>query len=62
MDGQQLNPADFTAGGQPEAVASRIVSKVLYMTRVGRLDVLWTVNDLARNVHQVERSMRSQIA
>ena len=50
MDDHQINPEDFESKGAPEPVASKIVVKVMHMARVGRPDLLWTVNDLARNV------------
>ena len=38
-------------------VCSQIVLKCLYEARIGRPDILWSVNKLARSVHQVDRSL-----
>ncbi len=43
-------PEDFVTTGKLATIASKSVLKDLYLARVGRPDLLWTVNDLARNV------------
>ena len=50
MDDHQFAPEDFVTTGKLATIASKSVLKVLYLARVGRPDLLWTVNDLARNV------------
>ena len=50
IDDHQLSPDDFVNKGCLSDVAARIVLKVLYLARVGRLDLLWSVNCLAREV------------
>ena len=50
IDDHMLSPDDFTAKGELSSVCARIVLKCLYMARLNRPDILWTVNDLARNV------------
>ena len=50
LDDHQLAPTDFEAKGILAPTASKIVLKVLYLARVNRLDLLWTVNTLAREV------------
>ena len=50
IDDHMLLPDDFVTKGELSPVAARIVLKCLYMARLNRPDVLWAVNDLARNV------------
>ena len=50
IDDHQLNPEDFEAKGQLTKTCARIVLKALYLARIGRPDLLWTVNSLAREV------------
>ena len=50
IDDHQLLPTDFTIKGTLEKVCSRIVLKILYTSRMGRPDTLWSVNTLARKV------------
>jgi len=50
IDDHQLAPEDFEQKGSLEPVCARIVLKVLFLARMGRPDLLWTVNVLAREV------------
>ena len=50
LDDHQIAPEDFEAKGVLSDVASKIVLKCLYLARIGRPDILWTVNSLAREV------------
>ena len=50
IDDHQLSQEDMDTKGTLEKVAARIVLKVLYLARMGRPDVLWSVNTLARKV------------
>ena len=50
MSSHQRIINDFEAKGQLGSVAARIVLKALYMARLNRPDLLWTVNQLAREV------------
>ena len=45
----------MTTKGTLEPVASRIVLKILYTSRMGRPDTLWSVNTLARQVTKWNR-------
>ena len=36
--------------GELSQVCSQIVLKCLYLARIGRLDILWSVNKLARSI------------
>ena len=50
IDDHTLPPEDFQKKGALSPVASKIVLKALYLARLARPDLLWTVNSLARNV------------
>ena len=50
LDDHQIPPEDFEAKGELAKDAAKIVLKVLYLARVGRPDLYWTVNSLAREV------------
>lgn len=50
IDNHLLSPEDFTCTGEVADVAARIVLKALYLARNNRLDSLWAVSSLARDV------------
>ena len=50
LDDHQLQPEDFETKGKLSHVASRVVLTALYLARLSRPDLLWTVNVLAREV------------
>ena len=50
LDDHQLSPEDFENAGALASVCARIVLKALYLARMNRPDILWTVNILAREV------------
>ena len=50
MDDHLLPPEDFVTQGVLSAVCSQAVLKCLYMTRLARPELYWTVNSLARCV------------
>ena len=50
IDDHQLKPEDFEVAGELASICARVVLKCLYLARIGRPDLLWTVNILARAV------------
>ena len=50
LDDHQLKQEELESVGELSVVCSRIVLKWSYLTRIGRLDILWSVNKLARSV------------
>ena len=50
IDDHWLSAEDFESTGEVADVAARLVLKALYLARNNRLDCLWAVNSLARNV------------
>ena len=50
IDDHHINPEDTQITGMLAPVCSRIVLKCLYLARMGRPDLLYTVNQLARAI------------
>ena len=50
LDDHHFKKEDFQSVGDLSNVSSQIVLKCLYLTRIGRPDILWSVNKLARTV------------
>ena len=50
LDDHQLKPEDFEASGELSDVSAQIVLRCLYLARIGRPDLLYSVNALAREV------------
>ena len=48
LDDSVMTEEDFQAQGRLHDVAARVVLKCLYLARIGRPDLLWSVNILAR--------------
>ena len=56
IDDHDLRPEDLVAQGTLADVCSRIVLKCLYLARIGRPDLLYSVNILARSVTKWNRA------
>ena len=50
MDDHQFREEENESVGEMSTVCPQIVLKCLYLGRIGRLDILWSVNKLARAV------------
>ena len=50
IDDHMIPPEEFETKGDLAPVAARIVLKALYVARICRLDIMWAVNMLAREV------------
>ena len=50
IDDHMIPPQEFETKGDLSPVAARVVLKALYVARIGRLDIMWAVNMLAREV------------
>ena len=50
MDDHQLKEDEIESVGELSTVCSPIVLKCLFLARIGRADILWSVNKLARAV------------
>ena len=50
LDDRQIKKEELENKGELPEVCSHIVFKCLYLARIGRPDILWSVNTLARSV------------
>ena len=50
VDDHQFKEQDMESVGKLSNVCSQIVLQCLYLVRIGRPDILWSVNKLARSV------------
>ena len=50
IDDHQIPPEEFEVNGELSPTAARLVLKALYVARIGRMDFMWAVNMLAREV------------
>ena len=50
LDDHQIKKEELENKSELAEVCSRIVSICLYLARIGRPDILWSVNKLARSV------------
>ena len=50
LDDHQIKKEELKHKGEFSEVCSHIVLKCLYLARIGRPDILWSVNKLARSV------------
>ena len=50
IDDHQIPPEEFGVKGVVTPIAARVVLKALYVARIARMDFMWAVNSLAREV------------
>ena len=50
IDDHHFKEEEMKSVGELPHVCSQIVLKCLYLARIGRLDILWSVNKLARSI------------
>ena len=50
IDDHHFKEEEVKSVGELSRVCSQIVLKCLYLARIGRLDILWSVNKLARSI------------
>ena len=50
IDDHHCKEEELKSVGELSQVCSQIVLKCLYLARIGRLDILWSVNKLARSI------------
>ena len=56
IDDHQFKEEELKSVGELSKVCSQIVLKCLYLARVGRPDILWSVNKLARSITKWTRA------
>ena len=57
MDDRRIEGGGDKSVGEFSTVCSHIVLKCLHLARIGRLDILWSVNKLARAVTKMDKSL-----
>ena len=62
MDDHQFKEEENGSIGEVSSVCSQIVVKCLYLARIGRPDILWSVNKLARAVTKWTRDCDTRLA
>ena len=50
IDDHHFKEEEMKSVGELSQVCSQIVLKCLYLARIGRLDILWSVNKLSRSI------------
>ena len=62
MDDHQFREEEIGSVGELSTVCSQIVLKCLYLARIGRPDILWSVNKLARAVTKWTKACDKRLA
>ena len=62
MDDHQFNEEENESVGELSTVCSQIVHKCLYLARIGRPDILWSVNKLCRAVTKWTKACDKRLA
>ena len=62
LDDHQFKEEELGSVGELSIVCSQIVLKCLYLARIGRPDILWSVNKLARAVNKWTRACDKRLA
>ena len=62
VDDHQFEQEENESVGELSTVCSQIVLKCLYLARIGRLDILWSVNKLARSITKWTRACDKRLA
>ena len=62
LDDHHTKKEELASVGELSEVCSQIVLKCLYLARIGRPDILWSVNKLARSVTKWTQSCDRRLA
>ena len=62
IDDHQFKESENESAGELSTVCSQIVLKCLYFARIGRPDILWSVNKFARSVTKWTKSCDKRLA
>ena len=62
LDDHRFKQEELESVGQLSESCSQIVLKCLYLARIGRPDILWSVNELARSVTQWTQAWDRRLA
>ena len=50
IDDHKIPPEEFIVKGELAPIAARVLLKALYVARIARMDLMWSVSMLARDV------------
>ena len=62
IDDHHFKEKELKSVGELSKVCSQIVLKCLYLARVGRADILWSVNKLARSITKWTRACDKRLS
>ena len=62
VDDHQFKEEEIGSVGELSTVCSQIVLKCIYLARIGRLDILWSVNKLARSITKWTKACDRRLA
>ena len=62
MDDHQFKQEEIESVGEVSTVCSQIVLKCLYLARISRPDILWSVNKLVRAVTKWTKACAQRLA
>ena len=62
LDDHQFKEEELESVGDLSKLCSQIVLKCLYMARIGRLDILWSVKKLARSITKWTQACDQRLA
>ena len=62
IDDHHFKEEELKSMGELSTVCSQIVVKCLYLARIGRPDILWSVNKLARSVTNLTKACDKRIS
>ena len=62
MDDHQFKEGEYESVGELSTFCSQIVVKCLYLVRIGRPDIVWSVNKLARAVRKWTKACDKRLA
>ena len=57
IDDQHFKEEELKSVGELSKVCSQIVLKYLYLARIGRQDILWSVNKLAQSITIMDQGL-----
>ena len=62
IDDHHFKEEELKSVGELSQVCSQIVLKCLYLARIGRLDILWLVNKLARSITKLTKACDKRLS
>ena len=57
IDGHHFKEEELKSVGELSKLCSQIVLKCFFLARIGRPDILWSVNKLARSITKMDQGL-----